>query len=147
LEGSLQTPENSFNVFYCGPGTSVGIFPDFCLAGLGHQFGFKGEMDEFRAWGAKRDEAAIRATMNSIVDPFSTSLGLYYRFDGDVSESASDISKSNRSATFIKPATSVSPSTAPINFASYQWMPGGATTKSIVQSGKQHALYFNGNRL
>jgi hypothetical protein len=141
LQGTLQTPENSFNVFYSEAGTGVGIFPDFCLGGLGHKFGFKGEMDEFRAWGAKRDAAAIQTTMNSIVDPFSTSLGLYYRFDGDVSESASDISRSNRKATFIKPATSVSLSTAPINFASYQWMPGGATTKFIVPNPASNTLY------
>jgi hypothetical protein len=141
LEGTYQTPENSFNVFYEEPVTFVGIFPDFCLGGLGHQFGFKGEMDEFRAWGARRDAAAIKATMNSIVDPSTAGLGLYYRFDEDVSESASDISSSGRRAMFIKPATSVSPSTAPINFASYNWTPGGATTKSFVVNPASKTLY------
>lgn len=141
LEGTLQTPENSFNVFYNDPVTNGGIFPDLCLAGLGNQFGFKGEMDEFRAWGAKRDAAAINATINSIVDPSSAGLGLYYRFDGDVSNSAIDISGSNRRATFIKLATSVSASGAPINFASYKWMPGGATTKSIVVNQASNTVY------
>ena len=141
LEGTLQTPENSFNVFYNDPVTNGGIFPDLCLAGLGNQFGFKGEMDEFRAWGAKRDAAAINATINSIVDPSSAGLGLYYRFDGDVSNGAIDISTSNRKATFIKPATNLSVSGAPINFASYKWMPGGATTKSIVVNQASNTVY------
>ena len=141
LEGTLQTPENSFNVFYNDSVTNRGVFPDFYLAGLGNQFGFKGEMDEFRAWGAKRDAAAINATINSIVNPSSARLGLYYRFDGDVSNGAIDISGSNRRATFIKPATSVSASGAPINFASYKWMPGGATTKSIVVNQASNTVY------
>ena len=98
-------------------------------------------MDEFRAWGAKKDAAAINATINSIVNPSSAGLGLYYRFDGDVSNGARDISGSNRRATFIKPANSVSVSGAPINFASYKWMPGGAATKSIVVNQASNTVY------
>ncbi|MES2430153.1 MAG: Calx-beta domain-containing protein [Bacteroidota bacterium] len=141
LQGTKQTNENILNVLYSEPGTGVGIFPDLCLGGLGTQYGFKGEMDEFRAWGAKRDEAAILKTRDSIVDPWTTGLGLYYRFDEDLSDGASDISKSARTATFMKPATSVAPSTAPINFKTYQWMPGGQTTKSIVINNATSQLY------
>ncbi len=141
LEGKYQTPENTFNAYYDLPGTYVGIFPDFSLGGLGHQFGFKGEMDELRAWATRRDTTAIRATMNSIVDPSSAGLGLYYRFDGEDSNRASDISRSGAPATFIKPATNVSHSGAPINFASHKWMPGGDTTKSVVVNVASNTLY------
>ncbi|UEG50678.1 GEVED domain-containing protein [Ferruginibacter lapsinanis] len=140
LQGTLPTNENTINVFY-SDSLGVGIFPDFCLGGLGSQFGFKGEMDEFRAWGAKRDAAAILKTKDSIVDPWSTGLGLYYRFDEDLSDSARDISKSNRPANFIQPGISVYPSTAPINYAAYQWIPGGATSKSIVINCADNTLY------
>ncbi|MES2776826.1 MAG: LamG-like jellyroll fold domain-containing protein [Bacteroidota bacterium] len=141
LEGTYQTPENSFNAYYDLPGTFVGIFPDFSLGGLGHQSGFKGEMDELRAWATRRDATAIKATMNSIVDPSIAGLGLYYRFDGDVSKRVSDISRSGAPVTFIKPATSASPSGAPINFTSHKWMPGGDTTKSTIVNVVSNTLF------
>ncbi len=141
LQGTLQTNENTINISYNEPGTFVGIFPDFCLGGLGTQFGFRGEMDEFRAWGAKRDAAAILKTKDSLVDPWSAGLGLYYRFDENLNDGASDISKSARTATFMKPVISVTPSTAPLDFASYKWMPNGETTKSIVINNSSNLLY------
>ena len=141
LERKIQTAERFINVFYYEPGTDVGIFPDFCLAGLGSKLGYKGEMDELRLWGKRRNADSIMATMNTIVAPSSAGLGLYYRFDGDVSNGARDISGSNRRATFIKPANSVSVSGAPINFASYKWMPGGAATKSIVVNQASNTVY------
>lgn len=130
-EGIFHTP-NSFSIVYQDPVTNANVFPDFFVGGLGRQFGFKGEMDELRVWSTVRDKTAIQATRLSRVAPLSTGLALYYRFDGDVSDGAFDISISNRWAKLIKPATSVSPSMAPIDFVSYNWMPGGATTKSIA---------------
>jgi hypothetical protein len=35
----------------------------------------------------------------------------------------------------------VSPSAAPIDFATYQWIPGGATTKSIVVNPVSNTVY------
>ena len=142
VAGKLQTADRFINPFYWEPsGTGVGIFPDFCLAGLGSQLGYKGEMDELRLWATRRNADSIKATMNTTVNPSSAGLGLYYRFDGDVSKGAMDISSSGRRATFIKPATSVPASMAPINFASYQWMPGGNTAKSIVVNPTSNTLY------
>ena len=141
LDAVLQTPNSFFNATYQDPVTGANVFPDFFVGGLGHQFGFNGEMDELRVWGALRDKPAIQATLNSLVSPSSTGLGLYYRFDGDVSDSAVDISVSHRWAKFIKPATSVSTSPAPINFATYKWTPGGATTDSVVVNPASSTLY------
>jgi hypothetical protein len=141
LEGSLQTADRFMNLFYNEPGTNVGIFPDFSLAGLGSQLGYKGEMDELRLWGTRRNADSIKATMNTIVDPSSAGLGLYYRFDEDSIHSTVDIAKSCRRATFSKPVTNISSSTAPIDFASYQWMPGGATTKSIDVNPLSDTIY------
>ncbi|MEO7309645.1 MAG: LamG-like jellyroll fold domain-containing protein [Chitinophagaceae bacterium] len=140
LETSLPTADRFINVFYSAP-DGAGVFPDFSLAGLGSKLGYNGEMDELRLWGKRRNADSIKATMNTIVDPRSTGLGLYYRFDGDVSARARDIASSNRNAVFIKPATSVDSSGAPINFTSYQWMPGGATTKSIVANPTSNTIY------
>ena len=142
LAGKLQTADRFLNPFYYeAPGSFVSIFPDFSLAGLGSQFGYKGEMDELRLWSTRRNADSIKATMNSIVDPLSPGLGLYYRFDGDVTAGVSDISSSGRTAKLTKPATSVSPSMAAINFASYKWTPGGDTTKSIVVNQASNTLY------
>ncbi len=139
LDGTLQTPNSLFTAIYTDPVTTFNTFPDFSLGGLGRQFGFRGEMDELRVWSTVRNAATIQATRNSLVGPLSTGLGLYYRFDGNVSDSALDISTSHRWAKLIKPATSVSPSTVPIDFASYKWLPGGATAKSI--SAASNTLY------
>jgi len=141
LDGVLQTPNSLFTAIYFDPATNTNTFPDFFLAGLGHQFGFNGEMDELRVWSTVRDAAAIQATKNSVVGPLTTGLGLYYRFDGDVSDSALDISVSHRWAKLIKPATSVSPSKAPINFASYSWAPGGSTADTLKVSPAGNTTY------
>ncbi len=141
LDGTLQTPSFDFNSTYYDPVTSTTFYPDFFLGGLGRQFGFKGEMDELRMWSIVKNAAAIQATKNSLVAPLSTGLGLYYRFDGDVSDNVSDISLLHRGATLIKPASSVSPSQAPINFASYKWQPGGLTTNPIVVNPASNTLY------
>lgn len=142
LEGSLQTLDNTFGALYYEPGNSdVSIFPDLHLAGLGSQKGYKGEMDELRLWGSRRNADSVKATMNSIVNPSSYRLGLYYRFDGDISTGVMDISGSARRLRLTKPAASVANSGAPINFASYKWMPGGDTTKSIVVNPTSNTLY------
>ena len=103
--------------------------------------GYKGEMDELRLWGTRRNADSIKATMNTIVDPSSFRLGLYYRFDGDITNGVPDVSLSGRTATFIKPAASVDTSGAPINFASYNWMPGDDTTKSIIVKPTSNTTY------
>lgn len=141
LEGALQTPNSNFAAIGYDPGTNSNLYPDFFLGGLGGQFGFDGEMDELRVWNTVRNATAIQATLNTSVAPMSSGLHLYYRFDGDLSDIAADISSSHRDARFIKPATSVSPSKAPINFTSYKWMPGSATTKSIVVNQASNTLY------
>lgn len=141
LDGVLQTPNSLFTAIYFDPATNTNTFPDFSLAGLGHQFGFNGEMDELRIWTTVRDATAIQATKNSVVAPLSTGLGLYYRFDGDARDSVPDISISHRWAKLIKPAASVSPSMAPVNFASYKWTPGGAATDSILVNPSGNTLY------
>jgi hypothetical protein len=141
LEGTLQTDLRFHLLNYVDTTTGQTIWPDFFLAGLPGKSGYKGEMDELRLWGTRRNADSIKATMNTIVDPSSAGLGLYYRFDGDVSTGVSDISSSGRKAMLIKPATSVTPLGAPINFASYKWMPGGETTKSIGASPTSNTTY------
>jgi hypothetical protein len=141
LEGMKQTPEGSFLGQYNDAPAPKNISNDLFLAGLGTQYGFKGEMDEFRAWDRRRNADSIQATMNTIVAPMSPGLGLYYRFDEGVGEGAMDISKSNRRVRFIKPATPVDTSGAPIHFASYNWMPGNSTTKSIVVKPTSNTVY------
>ena len=141
LQGMRQTPEGFFLGQYNDSASPKNISYDLILAGLGSNYGFKGEMDEFRAWSTRRNADSINATMNKIVNPQTAGLGLYYRFDGGVSEGSMDISKSNRRIIFIKPATSVALSGAPINFASYKWMPTSETTKSIVVNGTTSGLY------
>ncbi len=131
-EGKWQTPEGTFFGQNNDSVSNTKISTDLFLAGLGTKNGFKGEMDEFRAWDRRRNVDSIKTTMNTIVNPMSPGLGLYYRFDEGVGEGAMDISQSNRRVRFIRPATSVDTSGAAINFASYRWMPGGDTTKSIV---------------
>ncbi len=141
LEGKLQTADRFMNPWYDEPGTFVGIFPDFYLAGLGTHSGYNGEMDELRLFSTRRNADSIKATMNTILDPERGGLGLYYRFDGDVENSVMDNSLSGRRAEFIKPATSVPLSGAPLNFASHKWIPGGDTTKSIVVNPASNTVY------
>ena len=141
LEGSLKTADRFINILYYEPGSFVGIFPDFFLAGLPGRFGYKGQMDELRLWGKRRNADSIKSTMNTIVDPKRGELGLYYRFDGDVTDGVMDISMSGRRAVFTKPPTSVENSGAPINFASHSWMPGGETAKSIVVNVATNTIY------
>jgi hypothetical protein len=43
-------------------------------------------MDELRLFSTRRNADSIKATMNTILDPSRGGLGLYYRFDGDVSD-------------------------------------------------------------
>jgi hypothetical protein len=142
LEGKWQTPEGTFFGQNNDSISSRSISTDLILAGLGTKYGFKGEMDEFRAWDRRRNADSIMATMNTIVDPMRKGLGLYYRFDEGVGEGAMDISQSNRRVRFIKPATSVDTSGAAINFASYRWMPGDSTTKSIVAKPTSNTDYI-----
>ena len=141
LEGMWQTPDGSWFGHYPDSARPINLSSDLFLAGLGTKNGFKGEMDELRLWATRRNADSIKATMNTIVSPSSAGLGLYYRFDGDVSGGAMDISSSGRRARFIKPAISVPASMAPVNFASYQWMPGGNTAKSIVANPTSNTLY------
>src|SRR5205823_4914536 len=129
------------NNTYYDPVTSTTFYPDFFVGGLGGQFQFKGEMDELRVWSTKRDASTTLLTRNILVNPSSTGLAMYYRFDGDVSDNVTDISPLHRGAKLTKPATSVFPSTAPIDFASYIWMPGAATTKTNVVNPTTNTLY------
>ncbi|RYZ62974.1 MAG: hypothetical protein EOO14_00595, partial [Chitinophagaceae bacterium] len=139
LEGSQRTAGRSIRSFYEVQG-EASVFPDFFLGGLGGKSGFRGEMDELRLWSTIRNADSIKATMNTVVNPFAPGLVLYYRFDDEVGANALDFSSSGRRASFLKPAASVS-SAAPIDFTSYKWMPGGATTKSIVVNLATNTLY------
>jgi sugar lactone lactonase YvrE len=130
-DGFLQATGGFFAVTYSDTVNFDIFFPDFCVGGLGHQYGFKGEMDELRVWNSKRNEASILATKNLLANPLAEDLALYYRFDGDINNVGKDLGKYHREALFIKPPTITSSSRAPINFHSYEWMPGGATTHSI----------------
>jgi hypothetical protein len=142
LEGSYKTADRFITPLYPeAPGSSVGIFPDFYLAGLPGKSGYKGEMDELRLWSTIRNTDSIKADMNSLVNPQRPGLGLYYRFDGDVSAGVNDVSSSGRIATLVKPATSIATSGAPLNFASYKWMPKGETTKSVIANPASNTLY------
>jgi hypothetical protein len=141
LEGTLQTNIGFHLLNYQDTTTGQTIWPDFFLAGLPGKYGYRGEMDELRLWGTRRSADSIKATMNTIVDPSSFRLGLYYRFDGDVSKGVSDVSSSGRTAMLLKPATSVASSGAPINFASYKWIPGDSTSKSIKVNPASNTIY------
>jgi len=142
LEGSQKTGDRFTNLsYYETPDSYVSIWPSFYLGGLPGKFGYKGEMDELRIWGKRRNADSIKATMNTIVDPSTPGLGLYYRFDGDVSKGVSDVSMSGRTALLSKPATSVASSGAPINFASLKWMPGGETTTTVKAAPSSNTLY------
>ena len=142
LDTTLQTNNRFINPWYEEtPGSTVLISPDFYLGGLPGKNGYKGEMDELRLFNTRRNEDSIKATMNTILDPKRGGLGLYYRFDGDVTDGVMDISMSGRRAVFTKPPTSVENSGAPINFASHSWMPGGETAKSIVVNPVSSTTY------
>jgi hypothetical protein len=133
LDTTLQTNDRHMNPFYQGAvGTFETVSPNFFLAGLPGTTGYKGEMDELRLFSTRRNADSVKATMNIILDPKRGGLGLYYRFDGDVTNGVMDISMSGRRAVLAKPATNVDTSGAPLHFASHTWMPGGETTKSII---------------
>ncbi|MES2647966.1 MAG: LamG-like jellyroll fold domain-containing protein [Bacteroidota bacterium] len=130
LEKTRQTNENTIGLGHRDPVTNEYFYADFFLGGLGTQYRFKGEMDELRIWQQRKNAQQIQATMNRTVDPLDPLLSLYYRFDEQEGNTLMDISKSNRTARFQKSPEWV-PSKAPLKFATYSWMPGGAITSSV----------------
>ena len=104
---------------------------------------FTGSIDEIRWWAPKtqRTGADILANMNTLVSSSSPGLVLNYRFDDADGDSLIDNSNSNRSANLIN-APVLEPSTVPINYNSYLWSPGGATTPSITSTNRQTSTKY-----
>ncbi|MFZ4561190.1 MAG: LamG-like jellyroll fold domain-containing protein, partial [Saprospiraceae bacterium] len=93
---------------------------------------FKGKIDEVRVWNTARSQAQISSNMNKGVAAQAGLVG-YYTFDEAQGNTVGDLSGTGNLGSFQGAQVSrVSASDTPLDYASYAWSPGGASTKSIT---------------
>ena len=107
----------------------IGVVNGNCGCTIDYQF--YGEIDEIRIWNNVRTATEINNNKNLTVS-VNPALVAYYQFDEGSGSLASDAANGN-TATLLD---AVSPpqwmvSGAPINYATYAWSPGGATTNPL----------------
>ena len=107
---------------------------------------FSGKMDEVRIWNIARSGVEIAAGMSVGVAPASTGLKAYYKFDESTGPTMIDATGNGNTGTPSGSPVRDIPSSAPINFNSYLWSPGGSTATSIsaIASGSYSVTVSNG---
>jgi sugar lactone lactonase YvrE len=90
-----------------------------------------GTVDEIRVWNTARSQSAIAASMNKQVATNSASLVGYYKFDDLNADYPANSVTGISTATLIG-SPEVKPSAAPVNYESYLWSAGGATTSVLT---------------
>ncbi|MES2701288.1 MAG: Ig-like domain-containing protein [Bacteroidota bacterium] len=94
---------------------------------------FTGKIDEVRIWNTARTTSAISADMSQGVLPSSAGLVAYYKLDETSGTTVVNAVGNGNNGTLVNSPTRLA-STAPMNFNSYAWAPGGATTSAITAS-------------
>ena len=113
--------------------------PTFCACNH-----FNGTMDELRIWNVARTYEEIIDNRNNTVPTNSAGLGAYYKFDEGTGSTTADASGNGNNGTLVNAPTWQVPSTSPVN--AVVWLPGGATTPTIVATnvGTYTATVTNG---
>ena len=103
------------------------------LIGRSQTYGnpFAGNIDELRIWNTPRSNSQINDNRFSFVNPATSGLVAYYKFDEGTGTSTADATGAGNAGTLTNGATWVTPSTVPISYANYLWSPGGQTSSSI----------------
>jgi hypothetical protein len=113
--------------------------PTYCICNH-----FNGSMDELRLWNIVRTPAQMLTNMNSTIPTNSTGLVAYYKFDEGSGTTTADATGNGNNGTLVNSPTWEAPATSPVN--AVVWLPGGATTPSIVvnNAGTYTATVTNG---
>ena len=127
----------------------------------GHSFHYpiKGAIDELRIWNAAKSSTEINANKNQKVLPSSPNLVAYYALDEGTGNTLSDAVNGNTATLYkLDASNDISGvlvgnlplwqnSTAPINYASYLWLPGSATapTLNVTTAGAYSATVTSVN--
>ncbi len=90
-----------------------------------------GTIDEVRVWNTPRTQSEIALSMNSSVLTNSSSLVAYYKLDDLVSDYPVNSVTGVSTATLIG-APLITASAAPVNYATYLWSVGAATTPVLT---------------
>jgi sugar lactone lactonase YvrE len=91
-----------------------------------------GSIDEVKVWNKSRTGSDILSTMNSYVASNSVGLAAYYKFDDNNSSFPVNSVLGLSTATLIEGKSVLS--SAPVNYTSYIWSVGGATTPTLRTS-------------
>lgn len=107
-------------------------------------FYFNGTMDELRLWNMVRTPAQMLTNMNNTIPTNSAGLVAYYKFDEGSGTTAADATGNGNTGTLINTPTWQVPATSSVN--AVLWLPGGATTPTIVATtaGTYTATVTNG---
>lgn len=128
--------------------------------GYSYHYPIKGQIDELRIWNTAKTSTEINANKNQKVLATSPNLVAYYSFDEGTGTTLSDAVNGN-TATFyaLNAPNDVSGvlvgnlpvwqnSTAPINYASYQWLSpgsGNSPTLNVTAAGAYSAIVTSVN--
>ncbi|MFM8362108.1 MAG: LamG-like jellyroll fold domain-containing protein, partial [Haliscomenobacter sp.] len=107
---------------------------------------FNGKIDEVRVWNTVRTQAQISAGMSTGIAAQAGLVG-YYPFDEVTGSLVSDLSGTGNLGSFQGAKVArLSASDAPIDYNTYAWLPGGASTRSITAntSGTYTVTVTNG---
>lgn len=107
---------------------------------------FNGKIDEVRVWNTTRTQAQITANMSKGIAA-QTGLVGYYTLDENQGSTVSDLSNTGNVGAFAGSLVNrISASDAPIDYNTYAWSSGSASTKSITAntSGTYTVTVTNG---
>lgn len=92
------------------------------ILGNGYAGFYAGEMDEVRIWKVARTASEISSNMNRLINPNTTDLVGYWRFDEPSGNAVLDASGFSQTGTMMSATTRITNSMAPIK-PTYTWTP------------------------
>lgn len=96
--------------------------------GCGGRIPFNGKLDEVRIWNKTRSASEISGTYKDVIDPATSSLKAYWRFDENNGKNFYDLTAGNNHGVLTNTVGREKPSTAPVLSATsgtvtYAWAP------------------------